>query len=199
MGERRRAAPVLTAAPAHQFDDLSLAPGGAGATAAWTYSWFDELGAYHSEAFVADLAHPLRPRVLSAGGQTASGLALAGARGVEVLAFRACDSSGACSAYASFRASHGGFGRPSRLGPIDPSQEPGATVGGDGTAVVGWIEGGRVLAVTRPSRARSFSAARRLSPTVYASELILAPAGTGAVAAWTEGTVSPSLVAATLR
>jgi hypothetical protein len=87
-----------------------------------------------------------------------------------------------------------------RLGAIDPGQVPAATVSGDGHAVVGWVWAGQPFAATRGPSARRFGASHRLSSTRFAADLALA-AGPGpeAVAAWTQGTLNPSVVEAELR
>lgn len=194
----------LVSAPAgHELDELALAPRGAGFSVAWIESWFDQLGAYHSEPVVADVSRSVNARPMPVAGEAASGLTLAGAAGAQVLAFRACDRTGACRVWASYRSPGGRFSAPVRLGAVDPGQPPAAAVGPDGTAVVGWISGGQVFAVTRAPGAGPFSRLHRLSPTHYAADLTLASgpgggAGPQAVAAWTQGTLGPSVVAAEL-
>ena len=133
----RAARVILTAEPGHELDQLALAPDGAGMSAAWTDSWFDRRGAYHSQAVVADLGAPLRPRPLPVAGQSASGLAFAGGdAGEQVLAFRSCDDSGGCWVRAAFRDAGGRFGSTVQLGAVDAGQEPDAAVSGDGSATV---------------------------------------------------------------
>ena len=196
-----RAQAVLTVRPGRELDELALAPLGTGTTAAWIESWFDAHGAYRSQAVVADLRQPLRARALPVAGQVASGLTLAGgAGGEQLLAFRACDSRGACSARAALRPRGQHFGAPVRLGPIDPGQAPAAAITPGGAVVVAWVAGGQVFAEWRAPGAPGFTAPHRLSPTLYAADLVLAAGpGSEAVAAWTQGTVAPSVVAAVLR
>jgi hypothetical protein len=196
-----RARDLFTAPSGHELDELALAPLGSGATAAWIDGWFDGSGSYHAQAVVADVGRTVRPRPLPVAGRAASGIMLAGGTtGDQVLAFKACDGQGLCSVWESFRPRGARFSAPAGLGSIDPGQEPAAAVTPDGTAVVGWISGGRVFAAWRPPRASRFTGAHPLSPTVYASDLTIAPGpGSEAVAAWTEGTLAPSIVAATLR
>jgi hypothetical protein len=194
----RNARVIFTAGTGHELDQLALAPAGAGISAAWTDSWFDRSGAYRSQAVVADLGATLRPRPLPVAGQSASGLSFAGgAAGEQVLAFKSCDTAGACWVTAAFRDAGGRFGPPARLGPTDPGQEPDAAVGSDGAATVGWIDRGHVFAVTRAPHASRPGAVQEVSSTNYASDLqIVTGASLEAAAVWTQGTLNPSLVGA---
>ena len=202
-GSPLRGRVLVSARAGHELDELALAPGsGGGVSVAWVDAWFDSSGAYKSVVQVGDVGRGrVRPRALAVSGQTASGLALAGAgSGDQVVTFKSCDVNGDCWVRASFRRAHGRFGPVVRLGAIDPGQDPAAAVTGDGVAVVGWVSGGRVFAVTQAASGGGFSRVRRLSPTHYAADLALAGgAGGEAVAAWTQGTLHPSVVAAVLR
>jgi hypothetical protein len=188
---------ALRVAPGHQIDELGLAPG---PTAAWIESWFDRAGAYHSQAAVADLTGRPRARAFPIGGQSASGLSFAGdARGDQVIAWAACDPLGSCAVRAATRAAGGRFGSPAELGAIDAGEAPVAAIAPDGKALVGWIAGGSVLAAAHDRTAARFGAPRTVSGTTYAADLTIAPGPRGgALAAWTQGTLAPSVMAATL-
>jgi hypothetical protein len=193
---------VLSSPAGTQLDEVTLAPRGEFATAAWVESWFDRFGVYHAEPVVADLAGRVRPRPFAVPGQAVSGLALAGGPDAQVLAWRGCGRSGACEVWASCRPRGGRFSAPVRLGAVDPGQPPAVTVTADGTAVVGWIDGGQVFAATRAAEGRGFGPPRRLGGTRSAADLTLVAGpfgGPPAVAAWTQGTRAPSLVGAELR
>ncbi len=193
-------APVTVAA-GRRIDELGIAPAGSRATAAWIESWYDGRGAYHSQAVVADLGSRPRARAFPIAGELASGLSFAGdARGDQVLAWKACDRLGSCTARAVTRAAGRRFGQVATLGAIDASQEPSAAIGPRGDALVGWVDDGRVLAAGHRVRAARFGAPRAVSATNRAADLTIAfgPAG-NAVAAWTQGTLAPSVVGAIYR
>jgi len=207
---RPRAAVV--AARGHEVDELQLA----GGTLAWVESFYDGRGAYHSTVFAVDLSRAAgRPRPFAVSGQ-AAGLSLAAdARGDALLAFKACGQPGVCTVYAAGRAAGGRFDAPLALGSIDASQAPAATVGASGEGLVGWIARGHVYAADRPPSARlsrtaggasprrgssPFARARLVSAANYAADVTLAfsPSG-GALAAWTQGTLNPSVMGAVYR
>lgn len=189
--------PAYTAGTGHQIDELALG----GTTAAWIESWYDAEGAYHSEAVVANLDGRIRPRSFPIAAETASGLSFAAnGAGDQVLAWQACSTLGSCTVVAAVKDAGKRFGSPLDLGPIDPSQTPAATVSSRGQAVVGWIEGGHVVAATRRRRARGFDRPQTVSAASYAADLTVAfGPGSSALAAWTQGTVASTVMGATLR
>ncbi len=197
----RRARTALTVPAGHGIDELGIAPGSSSPTAAWIESWYDRRGGYHAQVRAADLtAHP-GARTLSPSGQLASGLAFAGdAAGDLAAAWKTCTSSGACTLYASVRRVGQRFGSPQSLGSIDPSQTPAATVSPGGDALVGWVRSGQPVAAERAHGAARFGADHVLSRTVYAADLAISfgPAHE-AIAAWTQGTLAPSVVGVAYR
>jgi hypothetical protein len=188
---------VLSVAPGHQIAELGLAPG---PTAAWIESWFDRAGAYHSQVAVAEITPRPRARQFPIPGRLASGLSLAGdARGDQVIAWSACDPLGACTVRAATRTAGKRFGSPAMLGAIDPGQAPAAAIAPSGKALVGWIAGGSVLAAAHTRTARRFGPPHVVSATSYAADLTIAfGPHEAALAAWTQGTLAPSVMAATL-
>jgi hypothetical protein len=191
---------ALPLAPGHQVDELDVAPGPSGATAAWIESWYDAGGAYHSRAAASDLPGG-RLRSFELPGQGAAGVSLAGdQKGDQVLAWKACGRTGACTLWAATRRGRGAFGGASRLGAVDGSQAPVAAVASSGRAVVGWVHNGRVVAAEHRLAARRFAAARSVSSAADDSDLAIAFAPDGkATAIWTQGSISPSLMAASER
>jgi hypothetical protein len=179
------------------IDELAIAPARAGATVAWTESWFDAAGAFHSVVMVHDLRHQAMVQVSSVN-VLASGLSFAGdAPGDQVLAWDACSPTGTCSVQASVRPAGGRFGAPQTLSASDPIEAPAAAIAADGKALVAWIRGGDVVATARSLRARRFEPARTVSNAGDDSALSVgfAPGGS-AIAAWTEGAATPELSAA---
>ncbi len=197
-----RAAPksartVFTAAAGRSLDELVLASAGSAVTGGWVESWFDR-GAYRSQLVVSDLAAGSRGRVYSVSGQTPSGLQIAGnGRGDEVVSWKACRSSNACTAMAAIRRRGGQFGAALSLGSIDPGQLPVAAVASDGDSLVGWISGGQAYAAERTPSGSRLGPRRAISSTTYASNLALSfGPGRTALAAWTQGTLAPDVVGA---
>jgi hypothetical protein len=83
------------------------------------------------------------------------------------------------------------------LGSIDASEEPAAAVGPHGQVLVGWVRGGRPVAATAASAGGRFGAAATLSSTTFALDVTVAFGARGAgLAAWTQGTLNPSVVGA---
>lgn len=190
---------AVTVPAGHSIDELSLAGGPAGPTAGWIESWFDSAGNLHSEAVVADLTGRLRPRTFPVSGQLASSLTLAAdAKGDQAMAWKTCTTAGSCSVRAISRAAGKRFGGVQRLGALDAGQEPAAAVASDGDALVGWIDGsGHVLASSRHGADGRFGSAKTVSSAGLAADLTLAFGPSDqALAAWTQGTVAPSVVAA---
>jgi hypothetical protein len=196
----RRSRVALTAPPGRGIDELGLAGGPSFPTAAWIESWQDRRGR-HSVADAADLFAKPRVQMLSPGGQTASGLSLAGnAAGQAAAGWENCHPNGACSVSVAVRGVHGQFGRATSLGPIDATATPSIAVARNGEVLAGWIRGGRPMAVERPAHGRGFGAPLRLSSTEFGNDLTLAfgPAHE-AIAAWTQGTLNPSVVGAAFQ
>jgi hypothetical protein len=192
---------AFTVAAGHELDEVALAPGSGTSTAAWIESWFAPDGSYRSQAVVADLGRRPAGRGFPIAGTVASGIAAAGdGSGGDVVAWRACDRAASCSVWAVFRRAGARFGAPSRLGAIDASQAPVTAVGAGGRAVVGWVASGRVIAAARGPRDARFSAPATVTTSSFAHDLTMAIAADGSVvAAWTQGTLNPSLVGAFYR
>ncbi|MDQ6820825.1 MAG: hypothetical protein M3076_10930 [Actinomycetota bacterium] len=182
----------------YTVDEVALAPGPHDGTLAWIESWFDATGAYHSAVTVVDLTATLRPRTFEIPSEIAGGLSFVGDRaGDQVVAFRACDALGSCSVMALSRSARGHYGQPQQLGTIDAPQPPIVAVSPGGGALVGWIDDGHVLFSGRRGATGAFSAPRVVSTTSYAADLTIASGPRGrAVAAWAQGTLSPSVMGA---
>jgi hypothetical protein len=194
----RRARALLTFPSTRRIDELAVAARGSIPTVAWIQSWFDNRGNYHAQAEAADISSRPRVRTLSPPGQLASGLALAGDYGGDQgVAWKICRSDGSCTLQVSVRGPKGTFAPPVSLGSIDASQTPSLSVGPTGEALVGWVRLGHpVAAVSQPASTR-FGATRMLSSTSYASDLAVSFGPKHeALAAWTQGTFAPSVVAA---
>jgi hypothetical protein len=185
----------------HQLEEVALAPGRGTATAGWVESWFGSDRSYHSQAVVTDLAGRARGRAFPINGTVASGVTAAGdGSGENVVAWKACDRAAVCAVWAVFRRSGGRLSSPARLGSIDASQVPVAAIGARGRAVVGWVAGGHVLAAARGPSSHGFSAPQTVRTSSFAHDLTMAIAADGSiVAAWTEGTLHPSVVGAFFR
>ncbi len=185
---------VLTVSANREIDELALVGSGHRGTLAVVESWFDAQGNFHSQVKVADLHGRVRLRTLSASSELASGISFAaGAGGSEVLSWEGCDANGNCSLRVALRSAKGGFGRARNLGSADPDEPPSVALTASGHAVVGWIRGGDVLAVT--SRRTGLTRAVRLSSTGDAANLDIAPGPSrGAMAVWSEGTAAERLV-----
>jgi hypothetical protein len=188
----------LTAAAQHSIDELALASGARAPTLSWIESWTDLTGRFRSQVMVADLARSIQRRALSPSGELASGIAAASnARGDEAVAWKACDSTGACIVRAALRTANGRFGNSQRLGAIDPSETPTLALSPDGIALLGWVQSGHVVASSARLRAHGFDRARTVSSTNFATDLRLefGPAGQ-ALAVWTQGTLQQTLMGA---
>jgi hypothetical protein len=196
-----RAHKALGMAGGHGIDELAIAPGPGGTTAAWVESWYDRHGNYHSEVVASDLAHPRRTARFPVAGTTASGLAFAGdGRGDQVLAWKACTWSASCSTRAVVRRAQKSFGRPSRMGSIDAAEAPAVTVSSRGEALLGWIAAGHVLARELGLGSTRFAGTHVVSSTSYADNLVLAfGPPKSALAAWSQGTFAPEVVGAVYR
>jgi hypothetical protein len=194
----RRSRALVTLPPALRIDELAVAARGAMPTLAWIQSWFDSRGTYHAQAEAIDVSSRPRARALSPAWQVASGLAFAGdANGDQAVAWKICGSDGSCTLHMSARGATGIFSQSMSLGSIDPSQTPSLSVSPNGEALVGWVRLGHpVAAVSQPASTR-FGPTQVLSPTTYALDLAVSfgPKREG-LAAWTQGTLAPSVVAA---
>jgi len=192
---------VLSVAAGHQIDELALGRGRSGATAAWIESWYDARGVLHSEAALADLTRSVRVHAYPIDGLLASGLSLAtDPSGAQALSWKACDLAGSCSVEAVTRDAGRRFGAPLRLGQVDASQSPVAAVSSRGVDLVGWTDNGRVLAAARAQRSRRFVAARVVSATTSAADLTITfGSGNAAIAAWTQGTFTETVMGAVFK
>ncbi|MDQ6807169.1 MAG: hypothetical protein M3065_19935 [Actinomycetota bacterium] len=211
---------VLTLAPGHAISGLQLAARPDGLTMAWTESWSDAAGAYHSQANAADVvghAQLTRPRALSAPADVASALALSGdANGAEVAAWDVCaPSSQACIIQSTSRpgeppvpAAHSRhkakkrvrarwFGADSGLGPIDPGVSPELATSLAGKSVIGWISRSRVVLATM--RGGRSGGARRVSGGLAENLAVGFGPGGEAVATWSQETVAPRVYVSVLR
>ena len=183
----------------HRIDELGVAARhGGGATAAWVESWFDTKGGYHSRVRAMDIAPHAAVRDISPADRLASGLSVAGdVDGDQAIAWESCTAQGACQTQVAGRPAKGRYGSPRTLGTIDPSQEPAAAVGSHGQVLVGWVRGGHPVAATAAGVARRFGAPVTLSSTTFALDLTVGYGpGRQGLAAWTQGTLNPSVVGA---
>jgi hypothetical protein len=192
---------AITVPIGHVIDELAVVSHGSVPTVAWIESWFDTLGLYHSQAYVADLTARPAAKSVSPPAELASGLGFAAdAHGAQVIAFRSCDASGTCAARAALRKAGGRFGRLARVGTVDASQAPSAAEGPAGQALVAWIDQGHILAAVAKPGAGRFGATRTVSSTGFGADLTTAFAPSGdALAVWTQGTLSESVIAAVYR
>jgi hypothetical protein len=197
---RRR--PAFSVPAGAQVDELALAAGRRGLTAAWVQGSFDRFGAWHSRLYVADLRGRVTPRLLSPGGQLASGLQLAAAPGgAQVVAFDSCTADGSCFARGALRRPGGAFGSSRKLGAADPGQPPAAAESPGGRALLVFAgAGGAVLAAGPAAGAGGFGAPRMLARagTAAAPAVAFAPSGDAALAVWAQGTARERLVGARL-
>ena len=198
LGPPHRVRTLLTVPVGHRIDELEVARRGSGATAAWVQSWFDRRGSFHSEIDVADFTGRPVIRRLSALDQAASGLTIAAdAGGDQGVAWKSCRGNGSCTAQAAVRRPSSDFGRPRGLGRVDAAQTPALAVGPRGQVIVGWVRGGHPVASAGSARTGLPGAAQVLSRTTYALDLTVGfGAFHGALAAWSQGTLNPSLVGA---
>jgi hypothetical protein len=203
MGSRRGAPSkvksLLTVPGGHRIDELGAARRGSGATVAWVESWYDKRRNFHSEIRAADVgAHPA-VRNLAGSTMPASGVDIAAdAAGDQAISWKSCRPNGSCTVSVAVRGAKSTFGPYSSFGQVDPAQAPAVTVGPNGQAIVAWIRSGRPMAAVGSARNRRFGATRTLSSRAqFASDLTVAygPRRT-ALAAWSQGTLSPSVVGA---
>jgi hypothetical protein len=196
----RRAHVAVKMSRGHQVDELALGRGSSQGTAAWIESWNDAAGLLHSEPVVADLGGRIHARTFELPGLLASGLSFAtDPSGAQVLAWKACDLSGSCRVETSIKDAGGRFSAPISLGRIDPDATPAAAVSSKGVGLVGWISGGRVLAAARGRRAPRFAPTRVVSGTTSAMDLTLGFGPSGALAGWSEGTFTETVMGALFK
>jgi hypothetical protein len=195
------AAHTLLRAPAgHRIDELVVAGRGREATAAWIDESFDRHGTDHTQVRAADFAARPSVRGFPAGDGIAAGLSLASdPAGAQALAYKTCRTDGGCTVRVTTRSPTSPFRAVVALGPIDAAQTPALSVSPRGRVIVGWIQGGHPVAAAGSAANGRFAAARSLSPTVYAYDVTVADGVRGAIAAWTQGTLNPSVVAAAYR
>jgi hypothetical protein len=197
-GPPRKARTLLTVPGGHRIEELGTARRGSGATVAWVESWNDRRGNFHSVVRAADVASHPRIRTVSAANQTAAGLDIgAGSGGDQAISFTVCRGNGSCSVSAAVRGPHATFSSSRGFGLLDPGQIPAAAVGPRGQVIVAWIRSGRPVAAVGSARSRRFGATRTLSTRAqFSADLVLAfGPGRQALAAWSQGTLNPSLVA----
>ncbi|HET7051856.1 MAG TPA: hypothetical protein VFI54_26535 [Solirubrobacteraceae bacterium] len=184
----------------HQIDELAVGGGSSQGTVAWIESWNDSAGALHSEPVVSDLGRRIHARTFELPGLIASGLSFAtDPSGAQVLAWKACDLAGSCRVETVAKDAGGRFSDPISLGRIDPAATLAAAVSAKGVGLVGWISGGRVLAAARGRRARRFGPTRVVSRTTSAMDLTLGFGASGALAAWSEGTFTETVMGALFK
>lgn len=197
MRAPRQARPAVKVAAGHQIDELAVGQGSSQGTLAWIESWSDSAGHLHSMAVVADLSRHIRARTFEIPGLLASGLSFATDRsGAQVIAWKVCDLSGTCRAETVVKDRGRLFGHPISLGQIDPTAAPAAAVSPQGEGLVGWVDRGHVLAAARDRRARAFAPTRVVSRTNSAMDLTLGFGPTSALAAWSEGTFTETVMGA---
>ena len=188
---------LLRIAAGHRIDELAVARRKSGATAAWTESWYDRRGTYHSQIRAADFGVRPSIRSLSAASGQASSISFASdAAGAQAIAWETCTSAQLCTVRVATRPPKGGFGFPVALGSIDPTQEPSLAVSPSGQVVVGWVRGGNPVAAVGSASSGRFGPVQVLSQSAFALDLTVAFGHHQALAAWTQGTLGPSVVGA---
>jgi hypothetical protein len=189
---------AVTVPAGHRIDELDVAARQGGATAAWVESWSDKSGAFHSVVRAMDIAPHATVRNLSAANRLASGLSFTGdVAGDQAAAWQSCTAQAACQTQADNRSAKGSFGPARTLGAIDASQEPAAAVGAHGQVLIGWVRGGHPVVAAASGAGRRFGAPVTLSSTTFALDLTVAVGSGGSeLAAWTQGTLNPSVVGA---
>ncbi|MGH2893649.1 MAG: hypothetical protein ACRDPM_10360 [Solirubrobacteraceae bacterium] len=189
---------AVTVRAGHRIEELGVAARNGGATAAWVESWFDKGNTYHSIVRAMDIAPHATVRNLSAANRLASGLSFGGdLAGDQAVAWASCTFQASCQTQVSGRGAHGSFGPVRTVGAVDASQQPSLAVGAHGQVLVGWVRGGRPVAATAASAGRRFGRPVTLSSTTFALDLTVGFGSGGAgMAAWTQGTLNPSVVGA---
>jgi hypothetical protein len=189
---------AVTVRPGHRIDELGVAARGGRATVAWIESWYDERGGYHSLVRATDIAPHATVRNLSPANRLASGLSFSGdVGGDQAIAWESCTFQAACQTQVDGRGAQSSFGPVRTLGSIDASQSPALAVGPRGQVLVGWVRGGKPVAASAPAPGRRFGGPATLSSTTFALDLTVGYGSGGqALAAWTQGTLNPSVVGA---
>lgn len=191
---------LLRAAAGHSIDELAVAGRAGQATGAWIDESFDRRGADHTQVRAADFAAHPNVRGFPAGDGISTGLSLGSdPAGAQALVYSTCRADSGCTVRVTTRGPTSAFRAVSALGAIDAGQTPALSVSPRGRVIVGWIAGGHPVAAVGSAANGRFAAARSLSPTVYAYDITVADSGHGALAAWTQGTLNPSIVAAADR
>ena len=195
-GGPRRARAAFTVPAGHRIDELAVARRRGGErTLAWVESWYDGHGGHHSRVETADLtAHP-RARPLSPADRLASGLSLAAdGAGDQAVAWTSCSTTPSCSVQAAGRPAKGRFGSARTLGAADATASPSLAIAPAGQVVVGWVRGGR------PVASAGFGAPVALSAATDATSIDVAYGPRhAALAAWSQGTLAPSIMGAAFR
>ena len=166
---------------------------------AWVESWYDRGGAFHSQVRAADVAAHPGVRNLSPSDPPASGLAFAAdAAGDQGIAWKVCRQDGSCTAQVAMRGAKASFGASQlvRARSTRPRRRPWRSAHGARRSSV-WVRGGHPVAATGAATGGRFGAARALSSTIFAYDLTVAfGSGREALAAWSQGTLNPSVVGA---
>jgi hypothetical protein len=187
---------AITVPSGHRVDQVALARGKSGPTLGWIESWYDQRGAYHSRVEVSDIGSGKpSPRPLSPDGRIASGLSLASdAAGDEGAVWESCKVGAACTVQGAGRPAGSSFSGTKTLGGIDPDQQPSLAMAPTGQVLAGWAKGGHPVASV------GFGKPTVLSKTTYAYAVTVAYGPRkAALAAWDQGTLNPSVVAAEYR
>jgi hypothetical protein len=194
----RRVRTAVTVASGHRIDELAVARRGASATLAWIESWYDSSGTYHAQVKAADLAAQPLIRAISPGNRLASGLSFAAdAAGDQGLAWESCTTQASCTVGAAARGVHSTFGTSATLGATDAAQTPAVAVGTSGRVLIGWVRGGQPVAAAGSAGSRRFGVPVVLSASTFAFDVTIGfGPGRDALAAWTQGTLNPSVVGA---
>ncbi len=191
---------ALTAPEGDTVGALQVAGNRTGATLAFTESWFDAVGDFHSVADAADVGRGgAVVKQLSPSSVLATSVSMAAAAGGrQVVAWQACGAgSDLCSAEAALRPHGYAWGPARHLGGVDTTSFPVAAESPLGQAMVGWISGGDVYTRAAGRGAGGFAAAHAISRAGVGSDLALVfGPGTKALAAWAEGTDNVVLEAA---
>ncbi|HWD73562.1 MAG TPA: hypothetical protein VG371_00390 [Solirubrobacteraceae bacterium] len=192
----RRVRTLVTVPAGHRIDEIGVAPRGRDATVTWAESWYDRSGSYHSVVEATDLTPHAGVRMLSAGNRLASGLQFAGdAAGDQAAAWESCTVDDACTVDTAVRRRGGVFGPARSLGATDAAQAPALSVGPRGKALVGWIRAGDPVAAVQALPGQGFGPPTVLSRAGYALDIAVAAGPQHeALAAWSQGTLNPSVV-----
>lgn len=191
---------LLRAPTGHRIDELAVAGRSTRGTAAWIDESYDRGGAYHAQVRAADFAAHPAVRAFPASGAIPAGLGLASdPAGAQALVWKACRVDGGCQVQITTRGVDTPFRAVRSLGAIDDAQTPSVSVSPRGRVIVGLIRGGHPCAAVGSTGTGRFSGARSLSPTTFAYDITVADSARGGLAAWTQGTLNPSVVGAAYR